>query len=153
MKTTIASLKRVALAVLCMLPAAHSFADPYYDWMNDYTGSEPNTLILWKFNVTGETNSHMRDSSGNNRNLHSNTKATFNRPGKFDEGIFIDPDNGTTGMGISSNTSAFNGDAISVEMWFKPLTEISTNGYLFDHHQRRPLFAYQPRRTVADGYR
>src|SRR5690606_20937114 len=74
MTTTIASLKRVALAVLCMLPPAHSFADPYYDWMNDYTGSEPNTLILWKFNVTGETNSHMRDSSGNNRNLHSNTK-------------------------------------------------------------------------------
>ncbi len=119
-------------------------AAPYFDWMNDYTGAEANTIALWKFDTAGV------GVSGNSYAGSDYTKSTLTFPGsnvqtgvagKFGQGFFISASGGSaddssayvSGTNGSPQT-LFNGSAMSIEMWFKPveLTLSSSSTYLYD---------------------
>lgn len=110
-------------------------AEPYTGWMEDYTGSEAGTLLLWKFDSGAE---RLDSSPGNKWVISSNTtftKGVFGTPGKFGESYYADPASGTEVMAQSvagGVNDVFNGAAMSVELWFAPESDTLVTGYLFD---------------------
>ncbi len=119
-------------------------AAPYVDWMNDYTGNEANTSFLWKFDTaTGVTT----DSSGNGVNTGIATTGTSTGdPGKFGEAFYSGPDrssaNNSYAQGNSASETAFNASALSVEFWYKPLSDTITTttlSYFFDKKFDKPV--------------
>lgn len=108
-------------------------AEPYTGWMEDYTGSEAGTLLLWKFD-SGAT--HADSSSTGKWALNTNfSKGAFGVPGKFGEGYYANRTSGSDVMAVSTVSgieNVFNGSALSVEFWFAPDSDTLVSGYLFD---------------------
>lgn len=130
----------LAFTAVCCLGISSAFSAPYTGWMNDYTGSEANTLLLWKFDNTGteENPSYGADSSGNGHYARfatgtggGDTQTDIGSAagltatgvtGKFGTGFQSGPGSSTDHNAYVRNTNAavFNGAAISVEFWFNP---------------------------------
>lgn len=123
----------------------------YVDWMNDYTGSEAGTLLLWKFDGTytpGDVNSPaLADSAANYQRRAAppsgNAVAVGSGvSGKWGGGLSIaDFERNSAasrlmgGTGITSATDtrdALGSSATTVEFWFQPLTLTLNGAYLAD---------------------
>ena len=80
----------ISLFVFCQL----TLAEPYYDWIDGYDGTEPNTLGLWQFEDTytlysgtwlasDEDSGHGATFKARIANWSTTNNADFIRPGKF----------------------------------------------------------------------
>lgn len=132
MKTTLALLS----AALCLSAPAAFAQSPYTGWAHDYTGSEPNTLLLWKFD---DPNPALDSSSGGHNVVFSGTGTATDVTGKFNEAFESGPARSTSNDSYARNTSSasvFNGSAMSVEFWYQPRTDVITGApvlaYFFD---------------------
>lgn len=130
-------------AMICF-SAAFAVAAPYYGWTEDYSGNEPGTLLLWKFdgNYTPDEadSAALADSSPNNRRVQAPTGTAVSVgnsvTGKWGGGFRLgDADGGLASsklVGTSASTSALGTVATSVEFWFQPLTLSLNSSYLAD---------------------
>lgn len=146
----------VCILTLC---AALCNASPYYGWVNEYTGSEPNTLGLWNFNQNQIQNlaagtiakEVVRDSNSSYQyGFLSNAlgaTCTYNTGGKFGWGAILpyaDQNLGDQAVNyvqvsnptdMSRNAIWPNGSdpSLSVECWFK-LDQLDARvHYIIDH--------------------
>ncbi|HWL51556.1 MAG TPA: LamG-like jellyroll fold domain-containing protein [Chthoniobacteraceae bacterium] len=128
----------IALAASATVASAQTYdGSPYTAWANDYSGSEPHTLVLWKFNTAAPK----ADSSENGRDVLINnstgssgfSNASVGVPGgRFGEGMFISTRSTTdaSSLDVSSSVSLFPSSALSLEFWFKPIEDGVAGGSL-----------------------
>ncbi len=119
-----------------LLLSATLHAAPYTAWMNDYTGAEAGTLLLWKFDEP----TPRADSSGNGWSISSNANLTtgvFGTPGKFGQSYYADPAVGSEVRATAvGSAGVFNTTSLSVEFWFAPESDTPPTGFLFDKMYR-----------------
>lgn len=132
LRSTILSL---AVASVGMLQAQAYDGSPYTDWTRDYTGSEANTLLLWKFD---NPNPRINSAAG----THGATVVTPAEAGvaggKFGDAFYI-PERvnaNTSYARITGSAATLLGSTIptlSVEFWFKPIDPLTPSAYFFDY--------------------
>ncbi len=106
---------------------------PYTGWNSDYTGNEPHTIGLWKFDDPDPS----LDAYDGAANPNSYATAAINVAdvttgvsGKFGEGFSVQ--SGVDGSrAYVSQTDIFNASALSVEVWYQTPAVIDTSGWLF----------------------
>lgn len=117
------------------LAIAQSYdGSPYTAWQNDYTGNEANTLLLWKFDNDNPSSNYGYDYSGGGHNatFHS-TGTQTGVSGKFGTSFLSGPDRSSANDSYARNTASsdvFNGSALSVEFWFRPVVDGGTTSTL-----------------------
>ncbi len=124
-----------ALAVAAVALPAYA-AEPNTGWQEGYTGEEPNTLLLWKFD--GETSDEqLRDASphGRNATLRGESEDRLGVEGKFGQGLRVLAGTGErTGVYLADTRALHSATgALTVELWYK-----STNngfGWIIDKKQ------------------
>lgn len=126
----------LAVASGGMLQAQTYDGSPYTDWASDYSGSEPHTLLLWKFDQP----SPRSNSAASAYAVASSGPRTAPGVdgGKFGEALLIpERASGETDFVQASGSisSLFSASAMSVEFWFRPLEDGIVSGnlaYFFD---------------------
>lgn len=133
------------LAVAASIGVAHAQTydgSPYTAWASDYSGSEANTLLLWKFdNPTPRGN-----SAGATHGATVVTSTVEGVPrteagvagGKFGEAFYI-PERVNADRNyarITGSAATLLGTtipALSVEFWFKPIDPATPSAYFVDY--------------------
>lgn len=108
----------------------------YTAWAADYTGKEPHTLLLWKFDSPAPD----RDASGNdNAVTFSPTGVKMGIAGKFGDAFLSEQPYTEESSHFAQGGSSFNaflGVEMSVEFWYRPLSSSPSDGrkiaYFFD---------------------
>lgn len=119
---------------LCLTAQPRAVAAPYTGWASDYTGNEPGTLALWKF----DDPSPGADASGNGWDLTYQSIGTQTGvPGKFGQAYYSVPPVSTANDSYTQTavegSVLFNASQMSVDFWFKPAFDtLSGNVYLVD---------------------
>lgn len=129
----------LALLAWCLAALPGIAESPYTAWAEDYTGLEPNTVLLWKFDEpqTG------LDSSGNGYDISfSREGVETGISGKFGQGFLsVSPKSATSDLNegyaqSAASIPALPGNAVSIEFWYQPFANEPTEGqgisYFFD---------------------
>jgi len=108
-----------------------------YDWMNEYDGTEQNTLAIWRFNedeLIDDGNSALDLISGSYRKAVRDGSASFAAGGKFGWGLHNVGGSSCTDRVIVQNSvdlfPAGNDPSLSVECWVK--FNDASSGYIID---------------------
>lgn len=117
-----------------VLTAQSYDGSPYTAWQNDYTGNEAHTLMLWKFDNDNPSSNYGYDYSGGGHNAGFHTTGTQTGvPGKFGTSFLSGPNRSSENDSYARNTASanlFNGSALSVEFWFRPVEDGGTSATL-----------------------
>lgn len=100
----------------------------YTDWVNDYDGTSPNTMVLYKFNEASGTSAANSASGTSSLGVTpltiSSTNTTVGVAGKFDLAFQSNSPLSTSADSYARRGfgTSFALPEISVEMWFKPVS-------------------------------